>query len=50
MGEHLEIGPVQPLSRKPEKQEENTEQPMNDSLYGSRKGQDNMCHWGFILK
>ena len=48
----LDHGPVLPTKRKTQKPEVTEEKPCEWMLFtdGSRKGQDQMAYWGFILK
>ncbi|KAM3582740.1 uncharacterized protein V6R79_007992 [Siganus canaliculatus] len=48
----LELGPTVPVSKKPAAAEEAKEEPYEWVLYtdGSKKGQDNVAYWGYILK
>ncbi|KAM3582756.1 uncharacterized protein V6R79_016158 [Siganus canaliculatus] len=48
----LELGPTMPVSKKPAAAAEAKEEPYEWVLYtdGSKKGQDNVAYWGYILK
>ncbi|KAM3583197.1 uncharacterized protein V6R79_015670 [Siganus canaliculatus] len=48
----LELGPIMPVSKKPTATEGAKEEPYEWVLYtdGSKKGQDNVAYWGYILK